>query len=132
MSISIEVTSGDYTLISSGTLLTINGDPVRMTIIAFDEQLAAVELIFHAGRHHEGRSLVRHISEDGTIHQWHIFDSANGDSGRTVSPVPILSYEDEGIMKSIYLQLHTTRLQDDGPIKVEYTWWSGVKSSGIQ
>jgi hypothetical protein len=90
------------------------------------------KLHFHPDRHHEGRSLVRDLSDDGTTQEWHIYDSENGESGRTISPVPVMSYEDEGIMKSIYLQLHTTRLQDDGPVKVQYTWWSGVKSSGIQ
>jgi hypothetical protein len=132
MNISIQVQSGDYTLISSGALLTINGAPVTMTVVACDEQLISVELHFHPDRHHEGRSLVRNFSEDGTIQQWHIYDSTNGESGRTASPAPVMSYEDEGIMKSIYLQLHTTRLQADGPVKVEYVWWSGVKSSGIQ
>jgi len=63
ISISIEVTSDDYSLISSGTLLTINREPVCMTIIDFDERLVSVELHFHPDRHHEGRSLVRQISE---------------------------------------------------------------------
>ncbi len=132
MNISIQVTTGDFTLISSGTLLTVNGDPIRMTAMVCDEQTMSVELHFHPDRHHEGRSLVRNLSEDGATQEWHIYDSANGDSGRTISPVPVVSYDDNGIIKSIYLQLHTTRLQDDGPVKVEYAWWSGVKSSGIQ
>ena len=32
MNISIQVTTGDFTLISSGTLLTVNGDRVRFII----------------------------------------------------------------------------------------------------
>ena len=125
MNISIEVTSGDHILISSGTLLTSNGDPVRMTVVICDEHTVSVELHFHPDLHHEGLSLVRDLTDDGTTQEWHIYDSANGDSGRNVSPVPIVSYDDNGIIKSIYLQLHTIRLQNDGPDKVEYALWSG-------
>jgi hypothetical protein len=49
MNISIQVTTGDFTLISSGTLLTVNGDPIRMTAVVCDEQTVSVETPLSSG-----------------------------------------------------------------------------------
>ena len=126
LDISFLISTANLTLISSGSMMTIKDEPVRMSISINGTKTKSVELHFHAKIHPEGLSLDRQHSADSSVETWHIYDSNNGVSGRTVSPVPVVSYDDNGIIKSIYLQLHTTRLQDDGPVKIEYAWWSGV------
>lgn len=61
-----------------------------MNVWIDDEKTVCVLLYIHSEHHSEGKSMVRHISEDGTIDEWHIYESEDGESGLTPDPVPIM------------------------------------------
>ena len=71
--------------------------------------------------------MLRRVSEDGTVDEWDIYESDDGDYGWTVRPVPIICYEDGDRMKTLFLQLHTQKVSVDGTVKVEYAWFEGIE-----
>lgn len=131
MEISIDITTSDLTLITSGTFMTIDEKPIQMEVLFDGERTVSVVILFHHELHPSGKSVVRNVSKDRTIDEWHIYDSVDGESERTVAPVPVVFYEDDLVTMAIYLQLHTQRLSD-GSVKVDYAWWDGecVKPAG--
>ena len=116
MPINFIVETGEYRLISSGTLMTIDNQPILMTVALAEERTVCVKLHFHAEKHPEGKNMLRRVSEDGTVDEWDIYESDDGDFGWTVKPVPILCYEDGDVMKTLYLQLHTQKVSVDGTV----------------
>ena len=130
MEIAIEISSADLTLISCGSFLTIDDSPVKMDVIINEATTVSVMIIFHRESHPAGKSLTRKASEDGTLDEWHIYDSVVGELSNTIAPVPVIFYDDEGgAPLAIYLQLHTQRLPN-GPVKVDYAWWDGERREG--
>lgn len=109
MTIAISIESDTLQLITSGFLFAKPNQPTKMTIYIDDEKTLSVSLYIHSELHSEGENMVRHISEDGTVDEWHIYDSDDGDSKLTPEPVSVVCYEYDGIIKTIYLQLQTTK-----------------------
>jgi hypothetical protein len=133
MNITIETTSAGLTLISSGFFMTIGDEPIRMSVIISGDKTITVVLYFHPEFHPGGRCLERKISDDETIDEWHIYENPAGESALTGSPVSIMGYEGTGgEAKLICLQLHSTRLPNDGPVKVDYAWWVGADATDLK
>jgi len=124
MTVSISIESNNLQLISSGFLFAKLNKPVKMSIFIDDEKTLSVSLYIHSELHSEGENMVRHISEDGTTDEWHIYESEDGESKFTPEPVSVVCYEFDGIIKTIYLQVQTTKLRD-GLYEVKYVWWEG-------
>jgi len=129
MEISFDLSTADLSLITSGIFMTVNERPVQIDVIIDDEKILSVTLLFHRASHPSGKRIVGSGSEDGTVIEWHVYNSAGDKSGRTDAPVPVLFYEADGLVKAIYLQLHIARLPDSGPMKIEYAWWDGESDS---
>ena len=127
----ITIVTAGFTLLSSGTMLAIDQEPIQMNLSLDRSILLSVELHFLAEYHPGGRSMERYQSKDGSVEKWHIFDSINGESGHTISPVPVISYVDEGVLKTVCLQLHTTKLSS-GSIKIDYAWWTGTEKASVK
>jgi len=75
--------------------MTFDSEPILMTVVIAGEKTACVKLNFRAAKHPDGKSMLRRVSEDGTVDDWDIYESDDGDYGWTVKPVSILRYEDE-------------------------------------
>ena len=131
MDIQISVETGRYRLISSGTLLTIDDQPVLMTVEIDEEESASVLLIFHHKKHPDGKSLVRSISIDGTVDEWHIYESADGDCSWLIQPEPIVQYQDAEEQLTLYLQIHLNKIATDGTIKLDFCWLEGDREISV-
>jgi len=127
MDINFIVETSGYRLISSGTLMTCDNEPILMTVVLAGEKTICVKLHFHAEKHLDGKSMVRHVSEEGTVDEWDIYESDDGDYGWTVKPVAIICYEEDALLKTLYLQLHSQKVSVDGTVKAEYAWFEGSK-----
>ena len=90
MYINVTVETSGYRLISSGTLMTCDNEPILMTVGIAGEKTMCVKLQFHREALPDGKSMLRRVSEDGTVDDWDIYESDDGDYGWTVRPVPIL------------------------------------------
>ena len=132
MEINVTVETGEYRLITSGTLITCDNEPICMTVEIAEEKTICVVLHFHQEKHPEGKSIERCIAEDGTVDDWYIYESDNGEYGRTVRPVPVICFQDDDEMKTLFLQIHTQKLSAEGRVKLEYCWFEGeVLNPGI-
>lgn len=132
MDINIVVETAGYRLISSGTLLTCDSEPIRMTVEIAGEKTVNVQLHFHPEKHPDGKSLLRQISEDRTEDNWHIYESIDGECGRTIAPVPVICYQDREEMKTLYLQILTQKVSEDGTVKVDYSWFETITDNLVE
>ena len=124
MEIAIDITTADLSLITSGSFMTIGEKPIQMDVLVDNETTVSVLIVFHKELHPSGKSIIRSGSADGTVDEWHIYKSADVDYGHTATPIPVMFYEEEGVSKAIYLQLHTTILPA-GPLQIDFAWWDG-------
>lgn len=131
MDIQISVETGRYRLISSGTLFTMEDQPVLMTVEIDEVESASVLLIFHRKSHPEGKRLVRSVSIDGTVDEWHIYESVDGDFGWLIKPEPIIQYQDEEEQLTLYLQIHINKIATDGTIKLDFCWLEGDREISL-
>jgi len=132
MDIQITVETGGYQVISSGTLMTIENQPIVMTAVIAEEQSVSVAVYFHQEKHPEGKGLVRGISIDGTVDEWHIYESDSGDGTQMIHPVPIIQYEEDGEVLTLYLQVHTQKLSPDGTFKFDYCLLEGKDEGSVE
>lgn len=132
MDIQITVETGGYQVISSGTLMTIENQPIVMTAVISEEQTVSVAVYFHQGKHPEGKGLVRGISIDGTVDEWHIYESDSEDGSQMIHPVPIIQYEEDGEVLTLYLQVHTQKLSPDGTFKFDYCLLEGKDEGSVE
>jgi hypothetical protein len=132
MDIQITVETGGYQVLSSGTLMTIENQPIVMTAVISEEQTVSVALYLHQEKHPAGKGLVRGISIDGTVDEWHIYESDDGDGGQTISPVPIIQYEVDDEVLTLYLQVHTQKLSPEGTFKFDYCLLEGKDESSVE
>ena len=129
MKINFTVATGVYRLISSGTLMTIDNLPINVTVEIAGEKTVCVVLSFHPEKHPDGKSMLRRVSEDGSVDKWDIYESDDGDYGWTIKPVPILCYEDGDVMRTLCLQIHTQKISVDGTVKLTMLGLRGSKVS---
>jgi len=107
--------------------MTIDNLPINVTVEIAGEKTVCVVLSFHPEKHPDGKSMLRRVSEDGSVDKWDIYESDDGDYGWTIKPVPILCYEDGDVMRTLCLQIHTQKISVDGTVKVDYAWFEGIK-----
>ena len=131
MDIQISVETGRYRLISSGTLFTMEDQPVLMTVEIDEVESASVLLIFHRKSHPEGKRLVRSVSIDGTVDEWHIYESVDGGFDWLIKPEPIIQYQDEEEQLTLYLQIHMNKIADDGTVKLDFCWLEGDRELSV-
>lgn len=132
MDIQITVETGGYEVISSGTLMTIEKQPILMTAVIAEEQTVSVAVYFHQEKNPEGKDLVRGISIDGTVDEWHIYESDSEDGSQMIHPVPLIQYEADGEVLTLYLQAHTQKLSPDGTFKFDYCLLEGKDESSVE
>ena len=128
MEVLIEISTAGLTLISSGSFITIDDTPVKMDVLIDDERTVSVLLLFHHEPHPAGKTISHKVSEDRTVDEWHIYDSAASEPEAYISPVPVVLYTDGCTPMALSLQLHTQRLSS-GPVKVDYVWWDGERDA---
>ena len=128
MEVLIEISTAGLTLISSGSFITVDDTPVKMDVIIDDERTVSVLLLFHHERHPAGKTISHKVSEDRTVDEWHIYDSADNEPEAYIAPVPVVLYTDGCTPMALSLQLHTQRLSS-GPVKVDYVWWDGERDA---
>lgn len=129
MEIEFNVEAGGYRLLSSGSLLSSVNQPLLMTVDIDGNQAVSVALHFHAEKHKEGKGLVRGLSIDGTVDEWHLYGSETGANVHLTEPVPILHYEEGAEVLTLYLQIHTQKVSEDGTMKVDFCWLEGSEDS---
>lgn len=129
MEIDFNVEAGGYRLLSSGSLLNIVNQPILMTVEIDGNQAVSVALHFHAEKHQKGKGLVRSLSIDGTVDEWHLYGSEGGENRHLTEPVPILHYEEGAEVLTLYLQIHSQKVAEDGTVKVDFYWLEGSEDS---
>ena len=124
MNISISIESDNQQIISSGYLFARPDKPVRMTVFIDNEKTVSVMLCMCSEKHSKGKRILRNVSDDGTIDEWNIYESEDGEIGFTDYPVRVVCYEDAGVTKAVYLQIYIEKLRK-GLYEVNYVWLEG-------
>jgi hypothetical protein len=125
MSLSIGLKIDGLDLVSSGSFMTINDQPVEFSINAAPSGTFLVYLVFHRESHLAGRGMELKMEKEQGAMYINLYDCDSDLAVYNAKPMHIISYAEEFVERGIYLQLNLNRLRSNGAILIHYAWLVG-------